>query len=70
MEKFTTLVISANHFAAERGGGRLTVVVLVVVASLGEAVLALRSWAACDVGVNAGANLISMVFVGLPLLFT
>lgn len=50
-----------------RGGGLLAVA-FVVAGSLGEAALALRSWAACDVGINASANFISIVFLGLPLL--
>lgn len=46
----------------------LALVLLVVTISLGEAVLALRAWNDCDVGVNASANFLSIVYLGLPLL--
>lgn len=64
------LTIEVNDATSRRGGGVVTAAALVLAASLGEAVLALRSWAVCDVGVNAAANSLSMVYFGLPLLLT
>jgi hypothetical protein len=57
-----------NDITSRRSGGVVTAAALVIAASLGEAVLALRSWADCDVGINAAANSLTMMHLGLPLL--
>lgn len=62
------LTIEVKDVTSRRGGGAVTAVALVLAASLGEAVLALRSWADCDVGINAAANSLAMMYFGLPLL--
>lgn len=59
--------IEVNDVSSRRGGGA-TAAVLVIATSLGEVALALQSWAACDVGINATANSLSMMYLGLPLL--
>jgi hypothetical protein len=53
-----------------RRGHPVVVSVLVVAASMGSAVLALAAFADCDVGVNQGANLLSVAIIGFPVLTT
>lgn len=60
------LKIEVNIISSRRGG-EMTSAAFVIAASLGEAVLAQRSWVACDVGINAAANSLSMMYLGLPM---
>lgn len=46
------LTIEVTDVTSRPGGGVVTAAALALAASLGEAVLALRSWAACEVGIN------------------
>jgi hypothetical protein len=62
-------VAASSDVEGQRGSGGLAAAIFVVALSLVEMAATLQSWAVCDVGINAAANSLFMVFVGLPLLF-